>query len=280
MRPLVLALLFALTLSAQERPLPDFQTFAAEVRRHLATDEERQSGYMFNERRIEQKVDGNGRPTSESVKVFEVYPGLPGEERYRRLVEENGRRISADKMAEQDKDREQEVQSYVKTQASESRRQKAAREHEKARRRYEAAIDDLFRVYDIRMVRREPIDGHATIFATLEPKESVRPETDDGKIMQKFKARAWVSESDYELVRVEVEAIRDLSFGMGLLARVHKGTVATYERRKVNNEVWLPAKVTWTASGRLLLLRRLRLRGISEFSGYRKFNVDTSTTYK
>jgi hypothetical protein len=280
MRPLVLPLLFALTLSAQEQPLPDYQTFAAEVRKHLATDEERQSGYMFIERRTEQKVDGNGRPTSESVKVFEVYPGLPGEERYRRLVEENGRRLSAGKLAEQDRDREQEVKTYVKDQASESRRQKATREHEKARRRYEAAIDDLFRIYDIRMIRRDLIDGHATIFATLEPKARVRPQTDDGKIMQKFKARAWVSESDYELVRVEVEAIQDLSFGMGLLARVHKGTVATYERRKVNNEVWLPAKVTWTASGRLLLLRRLRLRGISEFSGYRKFSVDTTTTYR
>jgi hypothetical protein len=41
----------------------------------------------------------------------------------------------------------------------------------------------------------------------------------------------------------------------------------------VNNEVWLPARVTWTASGRVLLLRRLRLRGISEFSGYKKFTV-------
>jgi hypothetical protein len=129
------------------------------------------------------------------------------------------------------------------------------------------------------MIRREQVDGHDTIFSTLNPKEDARPQTDDGKIMRNFKARAWVSESDYELVRVEVEAIRDLSFGMGLLARVHKGTVATYERRKVNNEVWLPGKVTWTASGRLLLLRRLRLRGISEFSGYRKFTVDTSTTY-
>ncbi len=100
------------------------------------------------------------------------------------------------------------------------------------------------------MIRREPIDGHVTILATLDPKESVKPQTDDGKIMRNFKARAWISESDYELVRIEIEAIRDLSFGMGLLARVHKGTVATFERRKVNNEVWLPAKVTWTASGR------------------------------
>jgi len=107
----------------------------------------------------------------------------------------------------------------------------------------------------------------------------VKPQTDDGKIMQHFKARAWISESDYELVRVEIEALDDLSFGMGLLARIHKGTTAAYQRRKVNGEVWLPAQVTWTASARVLLVRRLRLRGISEFSGYRKFTVDTSTTY-
>jgi hypothetical protein len=279
-RAFLAALLVVAAASAQEQPLPDFDAFAAQVKKHLATDEERQSGYMFVERRTEQKVDGTGRVTSESIKVFEVYPGLPGEERYRRLIEENGQRLVPDKLARQDRERQEDVESYTKAQASQAQRQKAAREHEKARRRYSAAIDDLFGIYDIRMIRREAIDGHSTILATLDPKEGIRPQTDDGKIMRNFKARAWISESDYELVRVEIEAIRDLSFGMGLLARVHKGTVATFERRKVNNEVWLPAKVTWTASGRLLLVRRLRLRGISEFSSYRKFTVDTSTTYR
>jgi hypothetical protein len=279
MRPLAAALIVVAATSAQERPLPDFSTFAAEVKKHLATDEERQSGYMFTERRTEQKVDGSGRVTSESVKVFEVYPGLPGEERYRRLIEEDGRPLVAEKLARQDRERQEDVESYTKSQATEERRQKAAREQDKARKRYNAAIDDLFRIYDIRLLRRESIGGHITIAATLDPKDSVKPQTDDGKIMRNFKARVWVSESDYELVRVEIEAIRDLSFGMGLLARVHKGTVATFDRRKVNNEVWLPGTVTWTASGRVLLLRRLRLRGISEFSGYKKFTVDTSTTY-
>jgi hypothetical protein len=279
MRQLALVMLLVATSVAQERPLPAYDEFAAQVKKHLATDEERQSGYMFVERRVEQKVDATGRPTSESAKVFEVYPGLPGENRYRRLIEEDGRRVGTEKLARQDRDRQQDVESFVRDQSSEPRRQKAAREQEKDRRRYAAAVDDLFRIYDIRMIRRERIDGHDTIFATLDPKPNVRPQTDDGKIMRNIKARAWVSESDYELVRVEIEAIRDLSFGLGLLARVHEGTTATYERRKVNNEAWLPAKVTWTASGRLLLLRRLRLRGISEFSGYRKFTVDTSTTY-
>lgn len=279
MRFLVVALILAAAPLAQERPLPDFNTFAAQVKKHLATDEERQSSYTYTERRTEQNVDSSGRPTSESVKVYEVYPGLPGQERYRRLIEEDGRRIAPDKLAQRDRDRQQDVDSYVKAQSSELQRQKAARELEKARLRRSAAIDDLFRIYDVRMIRREPIDGHVTILATLDPKAGVRPQTDDGKIMRNFKARAWVSESDYELVRIEIEAISDLSFGMGLLARVHKGTLATFERRKINNEAWLPSSVTWTASGRVLLLRRLRLRGTSEFSAYRKFTVDTSATF-
>jgi hypothetical protein len=99
MRPLLIALVLVAAPLAQEkpfdaaqgRPLPDFNTFSAQVRKHLATDEERQSGYVYVERRSEQKVDSSGRQTSESVKTYEIYPGLPGQERYRRLIEEDGR---------------------------------------------------------------------------------------------------------------------------------------------------------------------------------------------
>ncbi len=275
---LLLALTLVAALVPQDRALPDYDTFAAQVKMRLATDEERQSGYMFLERRVEQKLDGSGRIKDEGVKVFEVYPGLPGDDRYRRLVEENGKPLPADKLAKQDREREQDVQAYSRMLSSGTQVRKAKEELEKERREYAAAVDDVFRIYEIRMVRREAVDGHDTIFATLTPKPDARPQTDDGKVMRHFKARAWISESDYELVRVEIEAIDDLSFGLGLLARVHKGTVATYERRKVD-ESWLPKQVTWTASARVFLVRRLRLRGVSEFSDYRKFTVDTSTAY-
>jgi hypothetical protein len=280
MRVLVLAVLLAVPSLAQERPLPDFDTFAAEVKKHLATDEEPQSGYVFNERRVEHKVDKSGRVTDESVRVYEVYPGLPGEDRYRRLIEEDGRPLPADRLTQQDSERRKQAEEYARRQTVPSERQKAAREQDKARREFEAAVEDIFRVYDIRMLRRESMDGIDTILATLTPKPGARPQTKDGKVMRHFKARAWISEWDYELVRVEIEAIDDLSFGLGLLARVHKGTVATYQRRKVNGETWLPAEVTWTASARVMLLRRLRLRGVSQFSNYRRYTVDTKTTIR
>jgi hypothetical protein len=279
MRLASLTLLLYATLAAPDRPLPDYGTFAAQVKQHLATDEERQSGYTFTERRTQQRLDGSGRATDDSVKVFEVYPGLPGQDRYRRLIEEDGKRIPADVLAKQDAARRKDVEAYARTLTAGPEREKAVRSQEKDRKRYVAAVDDVFRVYDIKMVRRETIDGRDTILATLTPKPDARPLTDDGKIMRHFSARAWISESDYELARVEVEAIDNLSFGLGLLARVHKGTVATYQRRKVNDEVWLPEKVTWTASARVMLVKSLRLRGVSEFSNYRKFTVDTATTF-
>ena len=234
---------------------------------------------MFIEKRTEQKLDGAGRTTDESVSVFEVYPGLPGQDRYRRLIQDHGKPVPPETLAKNDRKRQQEVEAYARQITTTAGHQKETQQLEKDRAQYRAAIDDLFRLYDIRLVRRESIAGHDTIMATLTPKPGVKPQTDDGQIMQHFKARAWVSESDYELVRAEIEALDDLSIGWGLLARVHKGTSATYQRRKVNNEVWLPEQVTWTASARVLLVRQMRLRGMSDYSGYRKFSVDTSTTY-
>ena len=40
-------------------------------------------------------------------------------------------------------------------------------------------------------------------------------------------------------------------------------------------EVWLPAVVSYTGSARVGLLFTLRRSGTSEFSGYRKYSVDT-----
>jgi hypothetical protein len=97
--------------------------------------------------------------------------------------------------------------------------------------------------------------------------------------MKNFTLQAWVSESEYEVARVDLEAIDDLSIGFGLLARVHKGTQASFTRRKVDGEAWLPATATYTASARVGLVKVMRVRGTSEFSAYRKFTVGTSTTF-
>ena len=264
---------------AQERPLPDFNAFVAQVKVRLQTDADRQSGYTSPSGRSSRRStrpDASRKRRSRCTRLS----GLAREEPYRRLIEENGKPVPAPQLAKRDRDRQNDVEEYaqrVSTQ-SENDRHKAARDYQKAVRERTEAIDDIFNVFDVRMLARERVEGHDAIVFTLTPKRKVKPRTDSGKMMHHFTARAWISESDYELVRVQVEAIESVSFGLGLLARLHKGATATYQRRKVNGEAWLPALVTYAGSGRVLLVKGMRLGGMSDFSNYRRFGVETTTT--
>jgi hypothetical protein len=266
---------------AQERPLPDPAPFLAEVRKRLQTDDSLQSGYSYVETRRLLKLDKNGGTTEESVKVFEIFPGLPGEDRWERLISESGTPVPADELAKQDRERQKKVEEYARRVARqpEKERERQARDFDKDRREMADAVGDVFIVYDIRMQGRERIGGHDTIAFTLTPRPNAQPRTGDGRMMRRFTARAWVSESDYELVRLHVEAIDTVSFGLGVLARLHKGARLSFERRKVNDEAWLPAIVSYSGSARVGLVKTLRRGGFSEFSNYRKFAVDTSSTF-
>ena len=275
------ALLSVTALVAQEHPLPDQERFLRDVRTRLQTDSTLQSGYIYVETRREQKVDGRGQVEQESVKVYESYPGLPGEDRWDRLISENGRPRAASDLDKELRNRQKKAEAMVLEATDQPAKQQARQQREDAmrRREFDAMLDDLFLVYNIRMERRELLDGHGTIMFSLTPRREAKPRTREGSQMRAFAVRAWISESDRELVRVDAEAIDTLSMGFGLLARLHKGATLSFLRTKVNDEVWLPSRVSYSGSARVGLVAVLRRIGVSEFSGYRKFSVDTSTTY-
>jgi hypothetical protein len=57
---------------------------------------------------------------------------------------------------------------------------------------------------------------------------------------------------------------------------MHKGSTASFQRRKVNGESWLPARADYSVTVRVGLLAVLRRGGSVEFSNYKKFGVDSS----
>jgi hypothetical protein len=278
--PILVALGFLIagsTPGAQNRPLPDQESFLAETRKHIETDSTLQNGYVYVETRREHKLDKGGRTREESVKVVESYPGFPGEGRWERLIAENGRPVPPEELARQDRERQQKAGEMVQRLARDSSKELARQERElqKARREREEAVRDIYDVFEIRMIGRERVDEHDTMAFLLTPRRDAKPKTRAGEQIRHFSVRAWVSETDHELVKLEAEAIDDLKSGFGVLARVHKGAQLSFLRRKVNGEVWLPAVVSYHGSARVGLLVTLRRSGTSEFSGYRKYSVDT-----
>jgi hypothetical protein len=277
-----MALVAAVTVTGQERPLPDQDAFLQEARARLQTDYSLQQGYAYVETRRERKLDGDGQVTDETVRVIESYPALPGEERrFERVIAVDGKPVPARELAARDREREEKARQIASRSATESAREGArkAREREEQRARVSAAVEDIFRVYDVRMLGREVVDGHHTIAFSLTPRPRAEPRTREGRYMRRFAVRAWISETEHELVRLDAEAVDTLSIGFGLLARVHKGSRFSFERRRIDGEAWLPARSSYTGSARVGLIRVLRRQGVSEFSAYRRFSVDTAAEY-
>src|SRR5690349_20420002 len=260
------------------RPLPDQQPFLDEVRKRLDTNDQRQSGYMYVQTQRERKLDKAGQTTGESVKVLESYPGLPGEPRWERVLSVDGRALPPAELEKCDRDRQKRAEEYARRAAKNpaAEGEKQARDRAREQRERAESIDDALRIFDIRMLGREPIDGHDTIVFSLTPRPGVKPRTRAGGIMRNFSGRAWVSESEYELVRLDVQAIDTVSFGLGVLARLHKGSQASFQRRKVNGEAWLPATASYNISARLGLVAVFRRAATFEYSNYKKFGVDSS----
>lgn len=261
--------------------LPQHERFIAEVRAHLRTDEDLQSQYTYIERRQDIRVSKLGKVRLGDVRLFEVYPSPEPGQTDKRLIEVNGRPLDPEALRQRDEARREFLADRALIGARETPAERAERERTEAdaRQKQQDIIDDVFRVYEIDPVGREPIDGHQTIVATLTPRSGVSTRSQAGKYFSRFRGRAWVSEDDDQLIKVELEAFGDILVGWGVLGRIHEGSRLTFERRKVNDEVWLPSRMSIQAAGRVLLFRTFRVESVTEFFDYKKFLVTTGETY-
>jgi hypothetical protein len=266
--------------AAQERPLPELQPFLKEARTRLQTDRRLLSQYTFLERSNEIHISKLGKVETGPLRVYQVYPGIPPVPTYRRLIEENGKPRSETELAKDDEEHRKKVLDLVakREHESDADREKREARRAKARQEDEEVKDDLIRVYDFSMLRREQIGDRQAIVVAFAPKAKPAPKTDEGRLMGKVKGFAWVSEDDYQLARVEIEVLDDIGYGLGIVGKLYKGTTASYERRKVNDEVWLPAEMRIKASGRALI-RKFDVDSVVRYSDYKKFSVETDTTF-
>lgn len=259
------------------RPLPDTEWFIEQVHARLKTDEELLRQYTYRERRRDIKVSKLGKVSLGPRREFEVYPSsIPGET-YKRLVAVNGKPLDAATLAKQDQEHREDLIERREELERETPEERAERLEEEAeeRREEQERLEDGFRVFNIQLIGRDIIDERQMIVAELTPKPDADPKTRIGKTMKKMRGRAWVNEQDFEIAQVVVEVIDDVTIGWGILGRLHAGSELLFQRKKVNNEIWLPALMHVKMSGRTLIFRKFDLHTTTEYSDYRKFSVAT-----
>jgi len=256
------------------KPMPDTRAFLEEVRRNLASDETLLENYTFNEEYVERRLDSGGGLKKVKQELFQVYPSVEPGKVYRRLVAVDGRKLSEEELAEQDKKHEAKSERRLSRHAGEDEEERRARlegDTEKER----DVVDEVFRMDDIRIAGRELIDGRPTIVVTFTPRPDYKPVTKGAKVIQKLDGRAWIDEEDKQLVRLEGRLLENVGVGPAKLARLQKGATAWFQRRKVNDEIWLPAEARFTGAAKVFLVFGGRMELQSRYSDYKKFSVGT-----
>jgi hypothetical protein len=195
-----------------------------------------------------------------------------GEELYSKLIAKDGKHLSEKDAREADEKFEKQVRKRrAESPGARAKRLEQKRKQEDEARRF---LSEIPEAYTFRLRGQEVVDGHESWVLDAEPRPGYRPKVKRAELLSKFKGRIWIDKKEYQWVRVEAETIDTVSFGL-FLARLGKGATLTFEQKRVNSEVWLPARATVRLDARLAMLKSFRISSEVTWRGYRKFQTDS-----
>jgi len=185
------------------------------------------------------------------------------------------RRIRKDDKPLNDKEEMKEAESLDRL--VEERKNESPEEHhrrlakrEKQRQEERAFVRDIINAYDFRIVGEDPVDGRDAYEVEAIPRKDFRPTQPHADILPKLHGKIWISKQDYGCVKLEAETLDTISWGLFLL-RIHKGTEFRLEQTRVNDEIWLPRRISLHGSARVALFASDAVDWESTFSNYKKF---------
>lgn len=222
--------------------------------------------YTYEQRNEMKVLDRRGDVKKHEINTYDVM--ILYDEPYSRRIRKDDKPLTG---KEETKEAEK-LDKFVAERKNESEKEREKRlvKQEKERQDERAFVRDIVNAYDFRIVGEEPVDGHDTYVVDANPRKDFHPTQPHADILPKLRVKFWISKQDYGWVKLEAETLDTISWGFFLL-RIHAGTRIRFEQTRVNDEIWLPRRLTLNATARVALLANGALDWESTFSNYKKF---------
>ena len=239
---------------AQER-LPTATELVERVIAWSATQHAEARRYTFRRDAEVEQLDGDGRVEERQRRTYEVV--LLDGDNFDRLVSVDGRPPNAEEQ-EEERRREREFRE---------------RRAERARKGEDGPFFDkeLADRFTFEVVGRETIAGRPAFAVDFAPdqRKDLPEEEDEDRFLNALAGTIWIDAAEAAIVRIEARLIRTVRFGGGLLAYFKKVSLR-FEMRRHADGAWLPHLARSYAWGRSLLLKPIRVREKSRFSGFER----------
>lgn len=220
-----------------------------------------------HERREDLKVlDKHGALKKHEINTFDVT--ILYDEAYSRLIRKDDKPLT-DK---EEKKEAEKLDKFVAEHQSESAREREKRleKLEKERQEERAFVRDIINAYDFRIAGEEQVRGHDAYVVEANPRKDFHPTQPHADVLAKLRGKIWIDKQDYGWVKVEAETLETISWGLFFL-RIHKGTRMTFEQTRVNDEIWLPLRISVNARARLAIFVNDSFDWELSYSNYKKF---------
>lgn len=250
-------------------PLPDIPTLLKELQANEEKVENILDTYSYVQRSTRRELgkDGVLRDNESETYQLSFHKGY----RIRRLIEKNGRPLTAAEQEDEDKEAEKRVEEIEKRIAKQDSSGRAS--SEQGRR---VSIAELLRASTLANPRRERFRGRDVIVFDFEPNPNF--DYKNAKSMLKFFGKTagamWIDEKDKQVARLEAFLFESFKIGGGVLAKLKKGASFTLEQERINDEIWLPSTADINLSVRVLLVKGIDLNQVIRSYDYRKFTTE------
>jgi hypothetical protein len=255
---------------AGERPLPDIAALMHDVETNQRAAEAIEKDYLYRSLVTEERLDSHGGLKKTETMEYEVFwaNGVP----VGRLVKKDGRELSPGEQKKENEriDKDSERAKERRQKADEEGKESDARGHELM------TASRALELGSFTNPRRVQLNGRDTIVADYVGDPKAKTRTRFEEVVRDMMGTVWVDEEDRVLVKAEGHFVNNFKIGGGLVANIQKGTNFSMEQRKVNGEVWLPARFAGEGSARALLFLGFNGHIEAVESDYRKFKA-TST---
>jgi hypothetical protein len=253
-------------------PLPEIKPLLEDVRRNAERIDEILENYSYTETRIERDFNARGEliEKGSEKRLLTFYKGY----RVSQTIEKNGRPLSANDKAKEERDALKQIADIEKRIADKERKRAAssgaAGQPDGESRRI--SIGDALKGSLLVNPRRERFRGREVIVFDYEPDPAFKPRTRMEKLFALCNGAVWVDAESKQVVRLD--AVLAQSAG-NFLAKAKRGASFTLENQLVNDEIWLPSQADVNLSIKILFAG-FNINNLIRYGDYRRYETEVT----
>ncbi len=257
-----------------DEPLPDINSLLNEIRVNADKVDDILENYSYTELRIDRDLgkDGAFIEKSSEKRSLTFYKGY----RIRRLIEKNGKPLSASDQANEDKDAEKQVAEIEKRVAAKEKREITRRDTSSGSGGQPTGDGQRITIADalkgslLTNPRRERFKNRDVIVFDYEPNKAFKPQTRNEKLFALCTGVVWVDAASKQVVRLEAELTQSAG---NFLAKAKRGASFSIDNELVNNEIWLPSQADVNLQIKILFAG-ININNLIKYGDYRRFETD------